>query len=89
MKTPFVMSPAELSRAIEKHNALSMALCDEFIAAGRGFETPNETRKLSDPLALRWREQTNRAAELHAEKDRRMTYHGSLKRVPTLAPYSV
>lgn len=75
------LSPAELTRAIAKADAESTVICDAFIAAGRGHERPSETVKLTDPLALRWREHTNRASELHRERERRREYSGTLKRI--------
>ncbi len=81
MKPPSELSPAELTRAIAKVDAESSAICSEFIAAGRGYEKPTETRLLSDPLALRWKACATKGAELRAEWDRRMIYSGTLKRI--------
>lgn len=79
------LSAAQLTRAIAKHDVISSEICSEFIAAGRGRELPSETRKLSDPLALKWRANTETLSNLHAEREARMTWHGSIKPIRRIA----
>lgn len=83
MKPISELSPAELTKRIAKADEISSALCSEFIAAGRGYELPSETITKTDPLALRWRNHAQYSSNLRDERDRRMTYHGSLKRIPS------
>lgn len=45
--------PSKINKALDRLARLSSELTDEFIAAGRGYETPSETWKLDDPLARR------------------------------------
>ncbi len=75
------MTESQLRKALEKVGAQGEAICSEFIAAGRGFELPSQTRLLADPLALRWRANATLQSELRNEAERRKTWHGSLKKI--------
>ena len=75
------LTRAELERALGKAHALSMALCDEMIAAGRGHERPSETSQLTDPLAQRVNAAAEREQALRDEAARRTRWHGSLHRI--------
>lgn len=73
------LSARKLESAYAALSAESSALCDEFIAAGRGYELPTETRLLTDPLALRWIANAAQLGAIIAEKNTRKMWHGSLK----------
>jgi hypothetical protein len=77
------LPPNKLRDAIDQVSQLSAVICQEFINCGRGHERPSETIKLSDPLALRWKENAERSFILNNERRERMAYHGSLKVVKT------
>jgi hypothetical protein len=77
---PRELSPSQLSRAMALVSAESSRICDEFIAAGRGHELPHETRHKTDPLSLRCIACWDQYSTLRSERDRRMTYSGSLRR---------
>ncbi len=68
------MTEGELRKAMDKADTVSSAICAEFIAAGRGYEKPSETRLLTDPLALRWKASAQVQGDLIAEGLRRMEY---------------
>lgn len=73
------LSASQLAREIARAEALSSALCSEMIAAGRGYELPTQTRKLSDPLAVRCNAASLAASALYLEREMRMQWHGSTK----------
>lgn len=81
MKAPSLLTRAELERALAKAHALSMALCDEMIAAGRGHERPSETRTKADKLAQRVNAAAQAEQALRDEAARRQAWHGSLHRI--------
>lgn len=78
------MTPKQLGTALAKLETQQNMLLDVFIAHGRGHETALETRALAktgDPLAVKIVAVWDQATALRDEKKRRMTYHGSLKRI--------
>lgn len=81
MKPLPTLSETQLRKAISKAEMTAFAICDEMIAAGRGHERASETLKLSDPLALRYRENARILRELRGEAEARQEWHGSLKRI--------
>lgn len=81
MKAPSLLTRAELERALAKAHALSMALCDEMIAAGRGHERPSETRTKADELAQRVNAAAQAEQALRDEAARRQAWHGNLRRI--------
>jgi hypothetical protein len=66
-KDPKTMTPAEINRELDQIDKKRSELNDEFIEAGRGSETVNETWKKDDPLALRYKELSNRHGDLQRE----------------------
>ncbi len=60
------MSAGQVNKAIAKLEAESSAINDTLIAAGRGHERAWDTMKLSDPLAMRYRDNFDRRQELYA-----------------------
>lgn len=46
---------SKINTTLDRLDKLNSTLVDEFIAAGRGHETPSETWKLNDPLAERYK----------------------------------
>jgi len=66
-KDPKTMTPAEINRELDQIDKKRSKLNDEFIEAGRGSETVNETWKKDDPLALRYKELSNRHGDLQRE----------------------
>ncbi len=78
---PAAMSETQLRKALARIDKESSAMCDEFIAAGRGYEKPTDTWKLNDPLALRWKAMLEAHGPIQVERDRRTAWHGTLKRI--------
>lgn len=76
------LPPSTLLKTIAYVEAESSSISAKLIASGRGHERPSETRDKTDPLSLRWKEVGARLQTLRAERERRMNYHGSLKRIP-------
>ncbi len=66
------MTAGEINRELDSLDKKRSKLNDEFIAAGRGHETVNETWKKDDPLALRYKEISNRHGDLRNEISARM-----------------
>lgn len=79
------LPPAKLTLAIKRADERDSALCSEMIAAGRGCETPIETRTKTDELSLRWIAARDQSYALRQERDRRMAWHGSLRRITAAA----
>jgi hypothetical protein len=71
MKSPSEMSGGAINRELEALDKKRGALTDKFIAAGRGYETPSETDKLFDPLAMKYKELASRHFDLLWEVKRR------------------
>ncbi len=82
LSDPTTYPPAKLKSELAKVREESDAICQAFIDSGRGYEKPSETRLLSDPLAQRWKANAIKLDSLKGEYDRRMTYHGDLRRTP-------
>ena len=70
-KTVECMTAGEINKALDRLDKVRSALNDEFIAVGRGYETPSETMKMNDPLAERWKQHSEAARELRFEISRR------------------
>lgn len=66
-KDPRDMTAGEINRELDGLDKKRSKLNDEFIEAGRGSETVNETWKKDDPLALRYKELSNRHGDLQRE----------------------
>lgn len=71
MKDPATMTAAQINHELDRLDVLRGKLNDEFISAGRGHETADETYRKTDSLALRWREASDRQAVLRTEVSRR------------------
>lgn len=75
------LTSAELQREINKHQKLDSVLTDKLIEVGRGHETRQDARKKTDSLSLECIRLGDILFGLYSEKDRRMKWHGSLKRI--------
>jgi hypothetical protein len=64
---PKTMSAAAINKELDSIDKKRSALNTKFIDAGRGYETPTETHKLSDPLALEYRALADRRFDLSSE----------------------
>lgn len=71
MKRPAAMTAGEINRRLDALDGRSSKLCDRFIAAGRGNETPAETREKSDPLARAYCALQDERDALRGEVERR------------------
>jgi hypothetical protein len=67
IKDPKMMSAAAINKELDSIDKKRSALNTKFIDAGRGYETPSETRKLSDPLAMQYNALWERRSELSIE----------------------
>jgi hypothetical protein len=81
MKAINTLTAVQLAKTLCKAQDKAASICERFIAAGRGHETPSIMRTQSDPLSLEWRASADILAELQFEQEYRMSYHGSLKPV--------
>ena len=84
------MSAIQLSKALDKASEAQSKIIHAMIEGGRGRETPKETMTKNDPLSLKYQTSANHLADLYFEKNRRMTWHGSMKPIkyqenPTMA----
>lgn len=70
-KTVECMTAGEINKTLDRLDTVRSKLNDEFIATGRGHETPAETMKMDDPLARRWKVHSNEASALRFEISRR------------------
>lgn len=70
-KTIECMTGREINKALDRLDKVRSTLNDEFIAVGRGHETPSETMKMNDPLAQRWKQHSDAAGALRFEISRR------------------
>jgi hypothetical protein len=64
---PKFMSAAAINKELDSSDKKMSALSTKFIDAGRGYETPTETWKLSDPLAEQYKALANRKSSLQIE----------------------
>lgn len=80
-KTIACMTAGEINKALDRADRASSKLTDEFIAAGRGYERPSETRTMSDPLAQRYKQLSDERSELNNEISRRYG-PGAPRRLP-------
>lgn len=71
LKDPREMTAGEINLELDALDVKRARLVEKFVAAGRGHETPSETRTKSDPLALEWIAATDRSDALRREIDRR------------------
>ncbi len=90
MKDYSTFTEAKLRAAHDKASAESSQVTHEMIVAGRGHELSSETLRKSrlpdaDELTLRFAHCAAVCGAIHAEKERRMTWHGSLKRIKSAA----
>jgi hypothetical protein len=65
------MPAGAINRELDRLDGQRAEVNKEFISAGRGAETFEETCRKDDPLALRFREISDRQAALRAEISRR------------------
>ena len=73
------MSAAQLTKAMEKASTESSKITQMMIDAGRGYEYPSDMMKKSDPLSLKYQKSASLLQDLYAEKNRRMTYSGTMR----------
>lgn len=67
VKDPKMMSAAAINKELDSIDKKRSALNTKFIEAGRGYETPTETRKLTDPLATQYNALWERRFDLSSE----------------------
>lgn len=70
-KSPSTMSAAAINNELDRLGSANTKLADEFIAAGRGYETREETYRRRDPLAMKFNAITDRISALRNEVERR------------------
>ena len=73
------LSALKLQKAIDAQYEIGKALCDEMIAAGRGYENHREIAAKTDELSLRYLAACALEFDLVSEKQERLKYHGSMK----------
>lgn len=66
-KDPRTLTASQINNELDRLDAKRSKLNDEFIAAGRGNERASETAKLTDPLATRYNEVSDRQDTLRNE----------------------
>ena len=76
------LTPSQLLAAIENADKANGEANRALISAGRGYERYSDIIKQSDALSVRLLEASELQSVLRAEKNRRYTYHGSLRRTP-------
>lgn len=76
------MTPNQLTRELERAEQLKSRRIDELIAAGRGDERSSETMAKTDGLSVAYRTVTLRLEDLRQEKNRRLKFSDSLRRIP-------
>lgn len=78
---PSDLLPSKLLLAIKQAEKVRSRLTDEMIDNMRGLERPSETRHKTDPLSRRINANADLLADLLAERDRRLKWSGTLKRI--------
>ena len=76
------LTPAKLEKLIKEWDDNDSAATADLISAGRGYELRSECLTKTDPLSLRAAECIYTLCMLRDEYRRRMTYSGTLKRIP-------
>lgn len=71
VKDPAALTAAEINRELDKLDGQNSALGDLMIEAGRGYERPSEYLKMTDPLAMELRKNSDRRHTLQIESSRR------------------
>ena len=66
-KDPAAMTAAEINKELDKLNAQDSTLGSLMIEAGRGYERPSEYLKMTDPLAMELRKNSDRRQDLRIE----------------------
>ena len=75
-----VWPPARLQKALDKSEANRSRINQSLIDAGFGNTKPNELRGMDHPLAKEYVDAWKTHDRLRDERERRMTFHGSLRR---------
>ena len=65
------MTNGTINRTLDRLDKAGAMLTDVFIDEGRGYEKPSETLRLSDPLAILYRQLWEARTLLHDEISRR------------------
>lgn len=73
------LSGPELLRRLDAADRVASQLNQELIDAGRGWEKSSETWEKNDPLSSRWKGAMVAWQKLNTERQRRETYHGSVR----------
>ena len=75
------LSAIQLQKALDKHDGISSAICQELIAAGFGTYRHSDIAEQRDsiPLFEKYMAAFEARQEYARERDRRVTYHGTLK----------
>lgn len=81
-KPTATMTASAINAELDKLDAQDSKLGDAMIAAGRGYERPSEYLKMSDPLSLELRKNSDRRFELRFEIERRYG-PGAPRRLPS------
>lgn len=68
---PATMSAAAINKELDKLTVQDSALGDKMIAAGRGYERPSEYLRMTDPLSLALRANSDRRMKLRIEIEMR------------------
>jgi hypothetical protein len=66
-RKPASMTAAEINKELDKLNEQDSTLGSLMIAAGRGYERPSEYLKMTDPLAMELRKNSDRRQALRIE----------------------
>lgn len=66
-KAPVAMTAAEINKELDKLNAQDSTLGDLMIEGGRGHERPSEYHRMTDPLSMELRKNSNRRQDLRIE----------------------
>ena len=69
---PANWTAGKINSTLDSLDKKSSRIGDEMIAVGRGYETSSETARLTDPLAMKWRENVEARMALYREIEMRM-----------------
>jgi hypothetical protein len=81
------MTANQINKELDKLDAISSAITDEFISANRGHETSFQIMKQTDPLSVRYRENVEKRWELLNEIAR--LWGPGMHRAPVKQPKTI
>jgi hypothetical protein len=70
-KAPVAMTAAEINKELDKLDAQDSILGDLMIEGGRGHERPSEYHRMTDPLSMELRKNSDRRQDLRIEIEMR------------------